>query len=134
MLQFEVTENGFLQKVRKEIYGRATFVIPDFKTLVEAKTNAKEVVKVSYVLSPIREDYLTMIKDFSKVKFVNIIDGTFSNYTSPLPINQMLSDKEELEKWQRQSYRIVIQIINPIDPTFSIYLYTVNGLVKKIGK
>ncbi len=134
MIQFEVTENSFLQKVRKDIYGRATFVNPDFKSLVEAKTNAKEVIKVCYLFAPSREDYLTIIKDFSKVTFPNIIDGTLSNYTSPLPISQMLNDKTELDKWQKQSYRIVIQVLNPIDPTFTFYLYTVNGVVKKIGK
>lgn len=134
MLEFEVTENGFLQKVRKDIYGRATFVSPNFKDLVEAKTNAKEVIKVCYLFAPTREDYLKMIKDFSKVSFPKLIDGTLSNYNSPLPLSKLLADKDEMVKWQKQAYRIVIQVLNPIDPTFTFYIYTVNGKVTKIGK
>lgn len=130
----QYTTSDILIKVKKDIYGRATFTSPNFNEMVNAKTSAKERIKVCYVFHPPKEAYLEMIKDFTKVEFPNLIDGTGSNYVSLLPVAELLSNKEELEKWQKQSYRIVIQVNNPVDPTFPFYIYPVNGKVSKIGK
>jgi hypothetical protein len=122
------------KEVRKDIFGYVSFSDIGINSLLINNKTEKEKVKVCYFYTPSKYEHFKIMKDFKSVEFMDILDGTDSSYIPDCNIKDLANNLEELEKWQREAYRIVIQVSNPVNPEQPYYLYTVNGKVQKIGK